>query len=114
MAHEIQKTRVRDRLPNLPYEPYWRMLERGRALGFRKVPDENGGGYKGFWIARMRPDESSRKYEYEPLGEVKTDFGWDEAKAAAEAWFKLRAEGVITDAVEVVEAACRAYVQERR
>ncbi|HEY4215005.1 MAG TPA: tyrosine-type recombinase/integrase [Steroidobacteraceae bacterium] len=109
MAHEIQRARVRDDLPQRPYEPYWRTLERGRALGFRKVGDD-----KGYWIARMRPDESSAKYEYEPLGEAKTAFGWDEAKAAAEAWFRLRTEGVKTDEVQIVEAACRAYVNERR
>src|SRR5581483_7650444 len=75
---------------------------------FRKVAPD-----KGYWIARMRPDESSKKYEYESLGEVSAKFGWKEAKARAEAWFEQRSRGVNSDEVETVADACRAYVKNR-
>ncbi len=47
------------------------------------------------------------------LGYVSDAFGFDEAKAAAEAWFKNRESGV-TDEVVTVEDACREYVTDRR
>jgi integrase len=108
-GEEIQKTRVRDGLQPRVHEPYWRALERGRALGFRKIAAD-----KGYWIARMRPDGGGAKYEYEPLGEVSISFGWDAAKAAAEKWFKRTAAGIKTGDVVTVEDACRAYVKERQ
>jgi integrase len=115
MANEqIQRKTVRDSLAARPYEPYWRALERGRAIGFRKVAGDDSGPYKGYWLARMRPEDGGAKYEYETLGEASTAFGYDEAKAAAETWFKRRTEGVKTDEITTVEAACRAYVAERR
>lgn len=110
MAHDIHRAETRAQLPPRIHEPYWRTLDRGQAIGFRKIATD-----KGHWIARRRPDdEHSKKYEYEPLGEDSKAFGWKEAKAAAEAWFQLRTQGVKTDEVEVVEAACRLYVEERR
>jgi integrase len=91
------------------HEPYWGVpLGRGRALGFRKLAPNRGS-----WIARIRTDESSRKYEYEPLG-FSPELDYVKAKEAAEQWFKLKAEGVKTDEVRSVEDACRAYVAERR
>ena len=110
MAHDIHRAETRAQLPSRIHEPYWRTLDRGQAIGFRKITPD-----KGYWIARRRPDdEQSKKYEYERLGEDSREFGWKEAKAAAEAWFQLRNQGVRTDEVEVVEAACRLYVKERR
>src|SRR5262249_3645812 len=62
----------------------------------------------------MRPEGGGQKYEYKALGAATRDFGYEKAKEAAEHWFKLRTEGVKTDEVETVGAACRAYVKERR
>jgi integrase len=108
MAHDIHLTEKRAKLPARVYEPYWRVLERGQALGFRKIAHD-----KGYWIARRRPEGSSRKYEYESLGEASPRFGWKEARTAAEAWFKRRDRGVDTDELVTVADACRAYVVER-
>lgn len=112
MAYDIHKTTVRERLPlrEKYNEPYWgHPLGRGRAIGFRKVgkPDQ------GHWIARMRTDDSSKKYDYEPLGAT-PDVDYAKAKEAADQWFKLKADGVRTDEVVTVADACRAYVAERR
>lgn len=108
MAHDINRAETRAQLPVRRYEPYWRTLDRGQAIGYRKIAAD-----KGHWIARRRPDESSAKYEYQPLGEDGKTFGYTQAKAAAEAWFRLRAEGVQTDDVQTVSDACRAYVKNR-
>lgn len=109
MAYDIHKTTVRERLPVRANEPYWgHALGRGRAVGFRKIAAD-----KGSWIARMRSDDSSKKYEYEPLG-FATELDYAKAKDAAEQWFKLKADGISTHEVESVEDACRAYVKERR
>ncbi len=108
MAHEIHKVEARKRLPVRVNEPYWRILKRGRALGFRKIAAD-----RGTWLARMRPEDGGAKYEYEVLGDTDR-LDYDHAAEAAEKWFKVRAEGIKTDEVETVEAACRAYVKERR
>lgn len=109
MAYDIHKASVRERLPVRVYEPYWgHPLGRWRALGFRKIAADRGS-----WIARMRTDDSSKKYEYEPLG-FTSELGYEKAREAAQEWFRLKADGVKTDEVETVEDACRAYVKERR
>ncbi|MGH8140350.1 MAG: tyrosine-type recombinase/integrase, partial [Steroidobacteraceae bacterium] len=64
MAYDIHRTTVRERLPVRVHEPYWGVpFDRGRALGYRKITAD-----KGTWIARLRSDETSKKYLYEPLG----------------------------------------------
>lgn len=109
VAHDIHNAEKRALLPIRVYEPYWRILERGLSIGFRKIAPD-----KGYWIARRRPEESSKKYEYESLGEVSSKFGWKEAKARAEAWFQQRSRGVNAGEVVTVADACRAYVKNRR
>jgi integrase len=109
MAHDIHRTDMRERLAVRVYEPYWRTLDRGQAIGFRKIAAD-----KGYWVARRRPDESSRKYEYASLGEDSKTFSYTQAKAAAEQWFRQRSQGVKSDQVETVADACRAYVKNRR
>lgn len=90
-------------------EPYWgHPLSRGRALGFRKIAAD-----KGSWIARMRSDDSNKKYEYEPLG-FTSELDYAKAREAADHWFKLKVDGVNTGDVVTVADACRAYVTERR
>jgi integrase len=108
MAHDIHNAEKRAQMPVRIYEPYWRILERGQAIGFRKIASDTG-----YWVARRRPDTSSKKYEYESLGEVTSKFGWKEAKARAEAWFEQRSQGVESDEVETVADACRVYVKNR-
>lgn len=109
MAYDIHKTTVRDRLPVRANEPYWgHPLSRGRALGFRKIAAD-----KGSWIARMRSDDSNKKYEYEPLG-FTPDVDYAKAREAADQWFKLKVDGVNTGEVVTVADACRTYVAERR
>jgi hypothetical protein len=109
MAHDIHRAETRAQLALRIYEPYWRTLDRGQAIGFRKIAAD-----KGYWTARRRPDESSAKYEYQPLGEDSKTSGYTRAKAAAEAWFKVRAEGVQTEEVRTVSDTRRAYVKNRR
>lgn len=109
MAYDIHKTRVRDQLAVRIHEPYWGVpFDRGRALGYRKIAADRGS-----WTARMRSEETSKKYLYESLGsDLELDYA--AAKAKAEEWFQLKMEGVKTDEVETVEAACRAYVENLR
>lgn len=109
MAHDIHRADMRERLAVRVYEPYWRTLDRGQAIGFRKIAAD-----KGYWVARRRPDESSRKYEYASLGQDSKTFSYTHAKAAAEEWFKQRSQGVKSDEVETIADACQAYVKNRR
>jgi integrase len=110
MAYDIHIVREREKLPVRVHEPYWGggTFDRGRALGYRKIAADRGS-----WVARMRSDDTSKKYLYEPLGsDLELDYA--AAKAKAQAWFDLKDEGVKTDEVETVEAACRAYVANLR
>jgi integrase len=106
MAHNIHTVEGRRKLRIRVHEPYWGVpLHRGRSLGYRKIAADRGS-----WLARMRSDDTSKKYLYEPLGsDQETDYAG--AKAKAEAWFKLKDEGVKTDEVVTVADACRAYVK---
>lgn len=91
-------------------EPYWAKLTAGRYLGFRKL--EVGGT----WIARYRTEDGEQQYK--ALGELLPAFGFDQAKALAEAWFKDLDRGVTGKAddgeVATVKTACKRYVDDRR
>jgi integrase len=87
-------------------EPYFARVRRGEYIGFRKLEDGSG-----TWIARRRNDDG--RQEYKSLGFESERFGFDEASAAAEAWFKLK-EHDIKDEIVTVSDACRRYVEERR
>jgi integrase len=63
------------------------------------------------WIARLRDDAGRQAYH--SIGYATDVLEFDQAKAAAEAWFKTRESGV-TDQVVTVADACRAYVEDRR
>jgi integrase len=94
-------------------EPYWHKHARDRHLGFRKTADGSGS-----WIARYRypkgeaPPESAAR-PLKALGEHTDSFGFDQAMAAALAWFKELDRGVRAEA-ETVADICRLYVEDRR
>jgi site-specific recombinase XerD len=110
MGHVIHTKTGREGLEARVNEPYWRVLKRGRAIGFRKIAAPT----RGSWLARMRPAGGGAKYEYEVLGDTEKLPDYDGALEAAEKWFKLKAGGVKTDDIKTVADACRAYVKERR
>lgn len=107
--HNIISPTGRSKLPIRVHEPYWRTLDRGRALGFRKIAAD-----RGTWIARMRPEDGGAKYEYKPLDDVSETFDYKQAEEAAKKWFADKVAGVKSGVVVTVADACRAYVEERR
>jgi site-specific recombinase XerD len=86
-------------------EPYWAALGRGKHLGFRKLPDG------GSWIAKHRSDDGQR--EYRRLQRNGAGYGFEQAKADAEKWFRQQETGA-TNEVLTIEDACRAYAADRR
>jgi integrase len=109
MGHEIQKASYRKTLKPNPNDVYWRALDKGLAIGFRKLDAE-----RGTWMARRRAEAGegrtgSGSYETKPLGAVTDALDYGAAKALAEAWFKDRAQGISDDA-PTVEAVCKEYV----
>lgn len=106
MAHNILTPTGRGKLAVRVHEPYWRTLERGKAIGYRKT-----GADTGLWIARLRPSDGATKYEYEPLG---NGIDYSEAESRARKWFADKAAGLKSGDVVTVADACRAYVEERR
>lgn len=84
-------------------EPYWSPLQKGAAVGFRKL--ENG---TGTWIARWRDDEGKQKYR--ALGEF-DDF--DVAAKAAREWVENCEQGAKTG-VTTVKEVCEDYVKALR
>lgn len=106
VSKDLHKARVRNVLKPRR-EPYWAApIARGKFIGLRKIDAETG-----TWIARMR-DEAGRQ-QYKSLGYVTAAFDFDQAKAAAEQWFKTREAGVTSDVVTVADA-CRQYVEDRK
>jgi hypothetical protein len=105
-SHELHRAQVRRAL--VPKrEPNWSAaLARGQHVGFRKISADAGS-----WIARYRPEDG--KQDYHSLGLATDQFGFDEAKTAAAAWFKLKESGV-ADTVVTVATACRECVTDRR
>ncbi len=101
---EIDKVRVRSRLP-ARREPYWGApIERGLFLGFRKLDDG------GTWIARQRDDDGKQRYQ--SLGHA-ANVAHDDAVKAARTWAKVVDAGVDTSEVKTVADACKAYVKDR-
>jgi integrase len=93
--------------PRKSRDPYWGApLARGRHVGYRKIAAD-----KATWIARRWSVEEG-KYRFQSLGVASDAFGYDQAKKAAEEWFKLQESGVTTTSeVVTVADACRAYVK---
>lgn len=90
-------------------EPHWYKLGRDRHLGYRKLTSRSAGT----WIARYRDGDGDRFFR--SLGECSDQFGFDAAKAAAEAWFRDQDQGISgrdeAGEVPTVASACRAYVR---
>jgi integrase len=93
-------------------EPYWYKLARDRHLGLRKLTE----GSPGAWIARFRDESGGRRYQ--ALGECTELFDFDEAKVAAETWFRDLEQGVQARGEDgqpaTVALACMAYVRALR
>jgi len=65
------------------------------------------------WIARRRREKGEERagtQEYLALGYLTREFDFDQAKAAAETWFRQKDAG-IDDTRTTVETACREYVK---
>ena len=80
-------------------EPYWEPLQKGAAVGFRKL---NSGD--GTWIARWRDDEGKQKYR--ALGNYDK---YDDAAKAAREWIASCEQGA-SPKTTTVKDACEAYV----
>lgn len=108
MAHSLHKAGVRKSLTPRR-EPYWGApLARGRYVGLRKIDAETA-----TWIARYRDDEGRQNYK--SLGFATDVFCFDDAKAQAEQWFKIKEAGIHASGdVVTVTDACRRYVDERK
>lgn len=98
MSNAIDSKTKRDRLA-ARREPYWSVLQKGAAIGYRKL--ENGNGT---WIARWRDEDGKQKYR--ALGE-RDDY--DTASKAAREWV-ISCEGGVTHKATTVKEACEAYV----
>lgn len=98
MSNAIDSKTKRDRLTPRR-EPYWNPLQKGAAVGFRKL--EAGDGT---WVARWRDDEGKQKYR--ALGNFEE---FDDAAKAARAWVES-CEGGASHKVTTVKEACAAYV----
>lgn len=99
MANAIDSKTKRDKLTPRR-EPYWSPLQKGAAVGFRKL--ENG---TGTWIARWRDDDGRQKYR--ALGEFEK---FDDAAKAARTWVDSCEQGAKTG-VTTVREVCEDYVK---
>ncbi|WP_342702547.1 hypothetical protein OHZ10_11780 [Burkholderia arboris] len=86
-------------------EPYWCVLRKGLAVGYRRVSEGEG-----TWIARQR-DESTGRQQYQSLGHVET---FEDAATAAREWADTEARGVVLLESVNVEQACKRYVARLR
>ncbi len=98
MSNAIDSKTKRERLTPRR-EPYWTPLQKGAAVGFRKL--EAGDGT---WIARWRDDAGKQKYR--ALGNFEE---FDGAAKAARAWVES-CEGGTSHKATTVKEACEAYV----
>jgi integrase len=105
-SHQLHKATVLKALEPRR-DPYWGApLAKGRHVGYRKLD-----ATRGSWIARFSTDDGT--YKFSSLGLATADFGFDQAKEAASEWFASQETGVSATGV-TVEAACKAYVLDRR
>ena len=91
--------------------PHYIKLAAGRFLGLRKRSEDSQK-----WTARMRDDSGEQVHAL--LGELSENFDFDQAVAAARAWFKKHDAGVTGETNDgkpaTVEGACREYVADRK
>src|SRR5580704_10356106 len=98
-------------------EPYWRTIQQGRAIGYRRL----AGGKAGTWIARHYDPAEGRKYRsIGPADDMLIADGvstltWAQAQARAHEWWRSieRDTGRIVEPVTVREAM-DAYVLDYR
>ncbi|WP_374607249.1 tyrosine-type recombinase/integrase [Thermomonas sp.] len=101
---QIDKTTVRNKLPQRR-EPYWGApVERGLFVGFRRL------AIGGNWIARFRTADG--KQAYQSLGAVTAENDYERAKQEARRWRKGLEAGIRQSDVVTVADACRFYVTE--
>ena len=123
--HEQEKEQQRPRNPDRPAklairkEPYWLVLEKGRALGYAK------GANGGTWIARYYNPHATPSRAKRALGAAddvsdadgKMVLDWGQAQAAAREWFNtafFQATGErIRTGVYTVEHAVEDYLEDR-
>ncbi|MCE1239525.1 MAG: tyrosine-type recombinase/integrase [Azonexaceae bacterium] len=98
MANAIDTKTKRDALTPRR-EPYWERLQKGAAIGYRKISDVDGR-----WVGRWRDDEG--KQHYRALGNFEK---FDEAAKAAREWVNTCEQGAAPK-VSTVTEACEAYV----
>lgn len=98
MAISIDSKTKRDKLPPRR-EPYWQTLQKGAAVGFRKL--ESGDGT---WIARWRDDDGKQKYR--AIGNFDQ---YADAVKAARAWVEGCEQGA-TPQITTVKEVCEAYI----
>jgi integrase len=88
-APKIDSRSARERLPRRA-EPFWAVISRGRALGYRK------GAKGGTWIARLRGEDG--KQHYHPIGvaddiedpDGREILSYGDALDAARIWFEAQ------------------------
>ena len=85
-------------------EPYWRHIDVGKHVGYRKTENRSES-----WIARFTDDDD--RFTSMALGSL-TELDWTAAKTKADEWFGQCVVGVIRSST--VEEICRAYVDNRR
>jgi hypothetical protein len=93
-------------------EPYWRNIQEGRAIGYRRAP----GGKAGSWIARWYAPGDGRRYQALGAADDMLDadgadtMSFSQAQDKARAWFAevQRTGGRVVEPV-TVDAAMTAY-----
>ncbi len=98
MSNGIDSKTKRDKLTPRR-EPYWEILKKGSAVGFRKL--ESGDGT---WIARWRDDDGKQKYR--ALGNFER---YDDAAKVARDWVEACEQGA-SPKVTTVKEVCEAYI----
>lgn len=87
-------------------EPYFEKLQSRGYLGFRRTADG------GTWIARWRDEAGKQRYRALGLGILDPKQAYDLAAAAARAFFKECAAGVLTR--HTIDEAANRYLKNRR
>lgn len=92
-------------------DPYWTRLEKGCALGFRKMTSNS----EGSWSARSEDDTTGKRMS-KALGEfsnLPNSQRYDAARKAAEEWFSHLGKGGSVEVV-TVQRSCEKYVDHLR
>ncbi len=110
-AERLHTRTARDRLTPRA-APYWRVMQAGRSIGYRRLP----GGKAGTWVARVlekgRPRQQRILGTADDLAEAdgKRTLTWAQAQEAARAWFAAPTGGEQDDKPITVNDALDAYV----